>query len=168
VSFVCHPFFCYFVLGFMGSGVWLCSFRFAFFLVSFFLFSFLIIPISLSDSFPRSLLPSSHITPPPPPSRSHQCYLRLSTPHHASQLISYFSKHRVVQTHSLDDAGVVLEALDEDTEPSPTQARMTKTMHLILDRAEAIYWEKVPLKVREEAVRRAARGQRSCWTLASG
>ncbi|KAK7443231.1 hypothetical protein VKT23_015829 [Stygiomarasmius scandens] len=96
------------------------------------------------------------------------CYLRLSAPQHALQLIEYFRSKEVVQEGGLDSFGTPLsgalasaELKGKKSTNSHGDASKSKTTpkqiqaSLVLGRPEEIYWEKVPIKVKAEAVRRA-------------
>lgn len=73
----------------------------------------------------------------------YQCYLRLASPHHAHTLVNYFSSKQVVQSSGLDDIG------------SPPTGKQHLTMELVQGKKEELYWEKVPEKVRRQAVQKA-------------
>ncbi|KAF5392290.1 hypothetical protein D9757_001451 [Collybiopsis confluens] len=75
------------------------------------------------------------------------CYLRLVSSLNAHRLISYFSdpSHRVIQSDALDDVGVLVHDVTGDSIMA----------ELVQGRREEIYWEKVPFKVKQEAVRKA-------------
>ena len=86
------------------------------------------------------------LTPSP---RYVQCHLRLAAPAHAHALASAFASQPRVQAHGLDAS-----AAPEDTTRS---AGAAKPIHVevVTGEREALYWERVPEKVRREAVRRA-------------
>ncbi|KAF9458488.1 hypothetical protein BDZ94DRAFT_1270562 [Collybia nuda] len=71
------------------------------------------------------------------------CHLRLTTPKHAQILISYFSQNSLCQPQGLADSGA----------PTDVQSNAI-SVELVVGRREDLYWEKVPEKVRREAVRR--------------
>jgi hypothetical protein len=71
-----------------------------------------------------------------------QCYVRLSSPTHASHLVSHFTSNPLVQSHALDDTG-------RPCPPSSTDKPIT--VELVLGKKEAVYWEKVPEKIRRQA-----------------
>ncbi|KAK0207078.1 hypothetical protein DFS33DRAFT_1257127 [Desarmillaria ectypa] len=73
------------------------------------------------------------------------CYLRVATPEHARALTDYFTQAKMAQTNGLDSEG------GRDAEVKAI------TMEVVGGRREEIYWEKVPLKVRREAVEKAVR-----------
>ncbi|KAJ8087227.1 hypothetical protein AAF712_002759 [Marasmius tenuissimus] len=75
------------------------------------------------------------------------CYLRLSTPGHATALVDYFKCNNIVQGSGLDGCG------------SPLPLESAEDMHaiimeLVLGRREELYWEKVPTKVKHAAVQK--------------
>ncbi|KAJ3853301.1 hypothetical protein EV368DRAFT_39219, partial [Lentinula lateritia] len=76
------------------------------------------------------------------------CYIRLSSPSQASALQSYLTRHCIVQNTALDDAGIKVEKAQTD---KPKYIGV----EVIQGKKEEIYWEKVPIKVRQEAVRKA-------------
>ncbi|TRM67452.1 hypothetical protein BD626DRAFT_478853 [Schizophyllum amplum] len=71
------------------------------------------------------------------------CHLRLTTPTHAERLHEYFTTRSVRQTSGLDDAG----------EEEGGVGRLST--EIVLGRREEVYWEKVPAKVRAQAVAKA-------------
>ncbi|KAJ8519087.1 hypothetical protein ONZ45_g3908 [Pleurotus djamor] len=71
------------------------------------------------------------------------CYLRLSSPHHTSFLATYFAAHDLTQQDGLDAAG------------TPANGSKAVQVEQIEGKREAVYWEKVPEKVRRGAVERA-------------
>ncbi|KAK0491580.1 hypothetical protein IW261DRAFT_1438413, partial [Armillaria novae-zelandiae] len=73
------------------------------------------------------------------------CYLRVATPEHALALTDYFTKAKITQTNGLDSEG-----------SGDTEAKVV-TVETVGGRREEIYWEKVPPKVRREAVDKALR-----------
>ncbi|PBK93939.1 hypothetical protein ARMGADRAFT_1164773 [Armillaria gallica] len=73
------------------------------------------------------------------------CYLRVATPEHARALTDYFTQAKMAQTNGLDSEG----SRDAETKAI--------TMETMGGRREEIYWEKVPPKVRHEAVDKALR-----------
>ncbi|EIW76247.1 hypothetical protein CONPUDRAFT_76635 [Coniophora puteana RWD-64-598 SS2] len=79
------------------------------------------------------------------------CYLRLASPSSATQLVAYFQENRVVQAHGLDDEGRAAEPGDDN---APLE------LELMQGKKEDLYWEKVPEKVRRQAVAKVA-GQAS-------
>ncbi|KAJ4499077.1 hypothetical protein C8R41DRAFT_83332 [Lentinula lateritia] len=76
------------------------------------------------------------------------CYIRFSSPSQASALRSYLTRHHIVQNTALDDTGIEMEK---------AQTHKTKyiEVEVVQGKKEEIYWEKVPMKVRQEAVRKA-------------
>ncbi|KAG0703841.1 hypothetical protein DFH29DRAFT_771158, partial [Suillus ampliporus] len=69
------------------------------------------------------------------------CYLRLASPEHACTLVDCFSSQAIVQSHGLDDIG-----------KSPGASEKAITAEIIEGKKEEVYWEKVPEKVRRQAV----------------
>ncbi|KAI1791097.1 hypothetical protein LXA43DRAFT_1182085 [Ganoderma leucocontextum] len=87
------------------------------------------------------------------------CHVRASTPAHARALVAAFADRLRVQTHGLDGAGST-----SPPSPSPSAANSVPdanassrpiTAELVDGEREALYWNKVPEKVRREAVRKA-------------
>ncbi|KAG2042062.1 hypothetical protein BDR03DRAFT_912464 [Suillus americanus] len=74
------------------------------------------------------------------------CYLRLASPEHGRILVDRFSSQPVVQSHGLDDTGKT---------PGPSQK--TIATEIIEGKKEEVYWEKVPEKVRRQAVEKAVK-----------
>ncbi|KAJ7080427.1 hypothetical protein B0H15DRAFT_787274 [Mycena belliarum] len=72
------------------------------------------------------------------------CYLRLTTPSHATTLMAQFSENHVVHASGLDDSGCPGQANEKHVE-----------VELVLGKREEVYWEKVPEKVRLQAVQKA-------------
>ncbi|KAK2465874.1 hypothetical protein APHAL10511_001515 [Amanita phalloides] len=73
------------------------------------------------------------------------CYLRLSTPTHTDALVSHFVGESLVQAHGLDDNGLCTGA-GSGAKPI--------VLEKVLGRREEVYWERVPEKVRRQAVQR--------------
>ncbi|PFH47126.1 hypothetical protein AMATHDRAFT_7056 [Amanita thiersii Skay4041] len=71
------------------------------------------------------------------------CHLRLAAPPHADVLLSYFDDTALVQAHGLDDKGI----FSVDGKPIVVEK--------VLGRKEEVYWERVPEKVRKQAVQKA-------------
>lgn len=71
-----------------------------------------------------------------------QCYIRLTSPEHSNAVISYVSSRSFLQKDGLDVAGTT----DIPGSQMPIQAE------LIQGKREKIYWEKVPSKVKQEAL----------------
>ena len=78
-----------------------------------------------------------------------QCHVRVSTPGQARTLVSAFVDRPLVQTTGLDSAGSLPSPGGTGTGPKPISAE------LVDGEREALYWNKVPEKVRREAVRKA-------------
>ncbi|KAF8338492.1 hypothetical protein F5887DRAFT_1137510 [Amanita rubescens] len=84
------------------------------------------------------------------------CYLRLSTPAHADAVVLHFTEQQLIQVNGLDDRGTPVD-------PS------SKVKAIVLDnvtgKREEVYWERVPEKVRKQAVQKmialAEGGERS-------
>lgn len=74
------------------------------------------------------------------------CYLRLASPDHARVLVDRFSSQPVVQSHGLDDIG-----------KTPGASQNPITTEIIEGKKEELYWEKVPEKVRRQAVEKAVK-----------
>ncbi|KAJ7633166.1 hypothetical protein FB45DRAFT_695804, partial [Roridomyces roridus] len=70
------------------------------------------------------------------------CYIRLTDGAHARDLVDYFTSNRMVQTSGLDETGCPDGSLPVEAE-------------LVVGKREEVYWEKVPEKVRGQAVRKA-------------
>ncbi|TFY52511.1 hypothetical protein EVG20_g10519 [Dentipellis fragilis] len=75
------------------------------------------------------------------------CYLRLSDPQHADAILSSFSTTPQAQAQPLDTAG-----------SAPAPGVKPIALELLQGRQEAAYWEKIPEKVRREAVMKALGG----------
>ncbi|KAA1479175.1 hypothetical protein DENSPDRAFT_110383 [Dentipellis sp. KUC8613] len=75
------------------------------------------------------------------------CYLRLSDPQHASTILSSFAATPQVQAQPLDTTG-----------SAPAPGVKPIALELLQGRQEAAYWEKIPEKVRREAVIKALGG----------
>ncbi|KAL1702434.1 hypothetical protein EV121DRAFT_210015 [Schizophyllum commune] len=71
------------------------------------------------------------------------CHLRLATPAHANRLHEYFTSKNLCQTSGLDDTG------------NEGGSESVITTEIVLWRREELYWEKVPAKVRAQAVAKA-------------
>ncbi|KAJ7685740.1 hypothetical protein DFH06DRAFT_968074 [Mycena polygramma] len=72
------------------------------------------------------------------------CYLRLTTALHATSLVGHFAQNPTVHAGGLDDAGCPGQGAGK-----PIEAE------LVLGKREEVYWEKVPEKVRLQAVQKA-------------
>ncbi|KZS91311.1 hypothetical protein SISNIDRAFT_456937 [Sistotremastrum niveocremeum HHB9708] len=75
------------------------------------------------------------------------CYVRLNTSTDADALCDYFTERTIAQSSPLDDSG---EAL---TDGSKLQAIKVEKVG---GRKEEVYWEKIPEKIRNQALERAA------------
>jgi hypothetical protein len=78
---------------------------------------------------------------------SKQCHLRLTTSARTTALHTYFKTNSITQSFGLDDVGV------------PSSSGDGITMEIISAKKEQLYWEKVPEKVRQQAVQRAIQNQ---------
>ncbi|KAG1906833.1 uncharacterized protein F5891DRAFT_998933 [Suillus fuscotomentosus] len=74
------------------------------------------------------------------------CYLRLASPEHGRVLVDRFSSHPVVQSHGLDGIG-----------KTPEASQKAIATEIIEGKKEEVYWEKVPEKVRRQAVEKAVK-----------
>ncbi|KAF9058517.1 hypothetical protein BDP27DRAFT_1343487 [Rhodocollybia butyracea] len=84
------------------------------------------------------------------------CHLRLSSSSDASFLVEYFRENLVVQAGPLDDGASSSSAPNVGMDTSDTPLTHTRILvDLVQGTREKLYWEKVPLKIRQEAVRRA-------------
>ncbi|KAJ3759927.1 hypothetical protein EV360DRAFT_9419, partial [Lentinula raphanica] len=77
------------------------------------------------------------------------CYVRFSSPSHAPALQKHFSRHRIVQEMPLDDNGVDLTFGCEKAGASKYIG-----VEIVQGNPPEIYPEKVPMKVRQEALRK--------------
>ncbi|KAJ4476649.1 hypothetical protein J3R30DRAFT_316025 [Lentinula aciculospora] len=77
------------------------------------------------------------------------CYLRFSSPFQANAIQLYFANHRIVQRTALDDR------VETHLEAERSQQVGHIKVEVVQGRREEIYWEKVPMKVKQEAVRKA-------------
>ena len=75
-------------------------------------------------------------------SESHQCHVRLSSPTYASLLVDYLTTHCVVQSSGQDTTG------------REGEARGCITAQVVTGRLEELYWDKVPERMRMDAMRR--------------
>jgi len=75
-----------------------------------------------------------------------QCYIRVASPDHARALVDYFSCRPIIQSHGLDDIG-----------ESPGASKKAITTEIIEGKKEEVYWEKVPEKVRRQAVEKVVK-----------
>ncbi|THH14124.1 hypothetical protein EW146_g6169 [Bondarzewia mesenterica] len=74
------------------------------------------------------------------------CYIRLATPKHAECILIHFASRTVIQSSALDSSG-------KDSTLATT--RKPLRLELVQGRKEELYWERVPEKVRRQAVQRA-------------
>ena len=72
-----------------------------------------------------------------------QCHLRLATPKHAQVLVGYFRDHKHTQSQGLDDIGALTDA-----------ELGSITTELVVGKREELYWQKVPEKIRKQAVQK--------------
>jgi len=77
------------------------------------------------------------------------CYLRLASPHHTQLLIEHFTSVSISQDRGLDDTG------------TKNNANQRISMEIVQGKREELYWDKVPEKVRKQAVQRAVGAQQS-------
>ncbi|KAF8914388.1 hypothetical protein CPB84DRAFT_1841100 [Gymnopilus junonius] len=78
------------------------------------------------------------------------CHIRLRSQAHAKHFVQYFSTHPTIQTAGLDGVGTLRS--------SPNQERVKSEgmiPELVLGKREELYWEKIPEKVRRQAVEKA-------------
>ncbi|KAG8801732.1 hypothetical protein FRC17_006566 [Serendipita sp. 399] len=73
------------------------------------------------------------------------CHLRLPHPSPAQQLIDYLNSHNLVQLDGSDAVGTTLSS-------GPEESNRHIVTELVEGRAEAIYWEKVPEKIKRAAI----------------
>ncbi|KAI8989893.1 hypothetical protein BD414DRAFT_485452 [Trametes punicea] len=78
------------------------------------------------------------------------CHVRVSARHHAQTLVAAFQSRPVVQREGLDGTGSPLR--DGCSEEERARAI---SMEIVQGTREELYWNKVPEKVRREAVRKA-------------
>ncbi|KAG6836024.1 hypothetical protein H0H93_012169, partial [Arthromyces matolae] len=72
------------------------------------------------------------------------CHLRLATPQHAHILVEHFIAHPTIHSRGLDEVG------------SPTDGKSQPvSMEIVTGKREELYWEKVPEKIRRQAVQKA-------------
>ncbi|KAF9266096.1 hypothetical protein L218DRAFT_95497 [Marasmius fiardii PR-910] len=90
------------------------------------------------------------------------CYLRVTTPRHATAIVDYFTSNKVFQGSGLDACGSPLP-LKSGPHPHSTHIKT----ELVSDRREEIYWEKVPLKVRTAAVEKCIKEMRNTFPQAN-
>ncbi|KAG6373737.1 hypothetical protein JVT61DRAFT_5877 [Boletus reticuloceps] len=76
------------------------------------------------------------------------CYLRLASPAHAMRLLTYFDARPKTQAHGLDATG-----------RTPLNGDKPIAMEIVQGKKEDVYWEKVPEKVRRQAVDRVVQSQ---------
>ena len=78
-----------------------------------------------------------------------QCHLRLTSPRHSQLLVDHFTCHPITQDRGLDDIGAM----------SNTENAIA--MEIVQGKREELYWDKVPEKVRRQAVEKAVDIQQS-------
>ena len=76
-----------------------------------------------------------------------QCYLRVSTPAHARLISQHFTQNLSVQERGLDDSGTSISSMNSGMKPI--------TIEVVEGKREEVYWQKVPDKVRRQAVEKA-------------
>jgi len=74
------------------------------------------------------------------------CHLRLATPVHTHILVDHFTSRRIIQSRGLDGTG---------TDADEGGAAAALVVEMVLGKREEVYWEKVPEKVRRQAVQKA-------------
>jgi len=74
-----------------------------------------------------------------------QCYVRLGTPAHAKLFVDYFSSHQVLQSSGLDSRG------------SESTGVKRIVAEIVLGKREEVYWERIPEKLRRQAVEKTLR-----------
>ncbi|KAJ3864144.1 hypothetical protein EV359DRAFT_41648 [Lentinula novae-zelandiae] len=83
------------------------------------------------------------------------CHLRLRSPSDAHFLVEHFKKQFIVQNAPLDDGGVEIEGDRSNEGDIISSSQRCIVVELVQGTREKIYWEKVPLKLRQDAVLRA-------------
>jgi len=73
------------------------------------------------------------------------CYLRLSTPAHADAVVLHFTKQQLIQVNGLNDKGA---PVDSSSKVKPI------ALENVTGKREEVYWERVPEKVRKQAVQK--------------
>lgn len=76
---------------------------------------------------------------------SYQCHVRLSSPIYAKLLVDYFTTNRVVQADGQDAKG------------QEGDAQGCIAVQVVTGRLEELYWDKVPERIRLDALRRIHR-----------
>lgn len=77
------------------------------------------------------------------------CHLRLASPHHSTVLTEHFTHHPTIQSNGLDGTG-----------GTPGKGEKAIDTEIMQGKKEELYWEKIPEKVRHQAVEKAIRAQR--------
>lgn len=72
------------------------------------------------------------------------CYLRVSTPAHARLISQHFTQNPTVQDRGLDGSGTSLSSMNSGMKPV--------IIEMVEGTKEEVYWQKVPDKVRRQAV----------------
>lgn len=75
------------------------------------------------------------------------CYLRVSTPAHARLISQHFTQNPTVQDRGLDDSGTSISSMNSGMKPI--------IIEVVEGKREEVYWQKVPDKVRRQAVEKA-------------
>jgi len=83
-----------------------------------------------------------------------QCHIRVSHPTQSQAIVSYLAQTTLVQSDG-NDATMRSQSIDTEDEIRPLVAE------LVQGRAESIYWEKVPEKIRRVAITKSNRHNRS-------
>lgn len=76
--------------------------------------------------------------------RASKCFLRIRSSGEASTLIEHFHTNSLAQSTGLDADGIV-----------PSVSVKAIVLELVEGKKEELYWEKVPEKVRQQAVQKA-------------
>ena len=77
-----------------------------------------------------------------------QCHLRLASPDYTTRLIDYFDTRSKTQAHELDVTG-----------RTPLEDDKSITMERVRGKKEELHWDKIPEKVRRQAVDKAVGAQ---------
>jgi xRRM domain-containing protein len=83
-----------------------------------------------------------------------QCHIRVSHPTQSQAIVSYLAQTTLVQSDG-NDATIRSQSIYTEDETRPLVAE------LVQGRAESIYWEKVPEKIRRVAITKSNRHNRS-------
>ncbi|KAG6882223.1 hypothetical protein C0993_011466 [Termitomyces sp. T159_Od127] len=86
------------------------------------------------------------------------CHLRLATPKHAHVLVNHFRFNPTFHSAGLDDIG-------RPSESEPDGKSPPVVVELVTGKREQLYWEKVPEKIRRQAVQKALGSARGSVAL---